>query len=66
MGGVNNAVDYYQNTMKFGVQNPTTKEAIIQNPLLQGGIVRQRTMVKEKEPNCCRSLYIISALLLAV
>ena len=40
MGGVNNAVNYYQTTMKFGVQNPTTLEPIIQKPLLQGGIVR--------------------------
>jgi hypothetical protein len=46
MGGVNNAVNYYQDTMKFGVQNPATKEAIIQNPLLQGGIVRQCTMTR--------------------
>ena len=39
MGGVNNAVDYYQNTMKFGVQDPVTGFANIQDPLLQGGIV---------------------------
>lgn len=39
MGGVNNAVDYYQNTMKFGVQDPKTLEPVIQKPLLQGGIV---------------------------
>ena len=39
MGGVNNAVDYYQNTMKFGVYDPQTKAPRIDNSLLQGGIV---------------------------
>ena len=39
MGGVNNAVDYYQNTMKFGVQSKVDGSPIIEDPLLQGGIV---------------------------
>lgn len=38
MGGVNNAVDYYQNTMKFGTEGPDGTP-IIHKPLLQGGIV---------------------------
>lgn len=38
MGGVNGAVDYYQNTMKFG--HPAADGApVIDNTLLQGGIV---------------------------
>ena len=39
MGGVNGAVDYYQTTMKFGHQDPVTGAPIIDNTLLQGGIV---------------------------
>ena len=39
MGGVNNAVDYYQNTMKFGVQSKEDGSPVIEDPLLQGGIV---------------------------
>lgn len=49
MGGVNNAVNYYQTTMKFGVQDPNTLEAIIQKPLLQGGIVH---CTSHFEPMC--------------
>lgn len=50
MGGVNNAVDYYQNTMKIGHQGPDGAP-VIDNPLLQGGIVRCNTMCK----SCSRS-----------
>ncbi len=39
MGGVNTAVDYYQTTMKFGHKDPTTGAPVIDNTLLQGGIV---------------------------
>lgn len=37
MGGVNNAQNYYENTMKFGHIGPDGP--IIDNTLLQGGIV---------------------------
>ena len=40
MGGVNNAVNYYQDTMKFGHQSKDGSP-FIDNALLQGGIVRQ-------------------------
>ena len=39
MGGVNNAPDYYETVMKFGHKDPTTGSPVIDNPLLQGGIV---------------------------
>ncbi|KAL9107828.1 MAG: hypothetical protein Q9227_007343 [Pyrenula ochraceoflavens] len=39
MGGVNGAYDYYHNTMKFGILDQTTQDPIVQNALLQGGIV---------------------------
>lgn len=39
MGGVNGAYDYYHNTMKFGTEDPETHEPIVQDALLQGGIV---------------------------
>lgn len=39
MGGVNGAYDYYYNTMKFGIEDPKTQEPIVQDALLQGGIV---------------------------
>lgn len=38
MSGVNNTVDYYQTTMKFGHIGPDNAP-IIDNSLLQGGIV---------------------------
>lgn len=38
MGGVNNAPDYYHTVMKFGHQGPDGSP-VIDNPLLQGGIV---------------------------
>jgi hypothetical protein len=38
MGGVNNAVNYYQTTMGFGHPDPKTGAPVIDNPLLQGGI----------------------------
>lgn len=37
MGGVNGAVDYYYNTMKFG--HPEADGPHYDNTLLQGGIV---------------------------
>lgn len=37
MGGVNNAQNYYEKTMKFGHKGPDGP--IIDNTLLQGGIV---------------------------
>ena len=40
MGGVNGAVDYYQNTMKFGKLGPDGP--IYEDTLLQGGIVCAR------------------------
>jgi hypothetical protein len=40
MGGVNNARDYYEKTMKFGYRDPETGSPVITNSLLQGGIVR--------------------------
>ena len=43
MGGVNNAVNYYQDTMKFGHQG-TDGSPVIDNALLQGGIVRRPTL----------------------
>ena len=39
MGGVNNARDYYETVMKFGHEDPVSGSPIIDNPLLQGGIV---------------------------
>ncbi|MCJ1401334.1 hypothetical protein MMC11_004546 [Xylographa trunciseda] len=39
MSGVNNTVDYYQTTMKFGHQDPVTGAPVIDNSLLQGGII---------------------------
>ena len=42
MGGVNNAVDYYHTTMKFGIPNTEPGyegEPLIQDTLKQGGIV---------------------------
>ena len=39
MGGVNNAPDYYYKTMKFGHRNQDTGAPVIDNTLLQGGIV---------------------------
>lgn len=38
MGGVNNAVDYYDTTMKFGHEGPDGSP-VIDNTLKQGGIV---------------------------
>ena len=38
MGGVNNAPDYYQTVMKFGHMG-ANGSPVIDNPLLQGGIV---------------------------
>ena len=38
MGGVNNAVDYYRDTMHFGHPGPDGSP-VIDNTLLQGGIV---------------------------
>lgn len=38
MGGVNNAVDYYRDTMKFGHEGPDGSP-VIDDTLLQGGIV---------------------------
>lgn len=38
MGSVNNAENYYHTVMKFGIKGPDGP--IIQNTLLQGGIVR--------------------------
>lgn len=43
MGGVNNAYDYYHNTMKFGYRDPETGSPVVTNSLLQGGIVRRRS-----------------------
>ena len=41
MGGVNGAVDYYRDTMKFG--HPDDKGTpVITNSLLQGGIVSEK------------------------
>lgn len=37
MGGVNNAGNYYHDTMKFGYKGPNGP--VIDNTLLQGGIV---------------------------
>ena len=39
MGGVNTAPDYYDKTMKFGHKNPETGAPVIDDTLLQGGIV---------------------------
>ncbi|MCJ1226790.1 hypothetical protein MMC12_003444 [Toensbergia leucococca] len=39
MGGVNNAKNYYDTTMKFGHPDPKTGAPVIDNTLLQGGIV---------------------------
>lgn len=39
MGGVNNAPNYYYETMKFGHPDPVTGAPVITNTLLQGGIV---------------------------
>ena len=41
MGGVNGAPNYYRDTMKFGhVGPPPENSPVIDNTLLQGGIVR--------------------------
>ena len=42
MGGVNGAYDYYHSTMRFGIEDPKTHEPIVQDALLQGGIVGLR------------------------
>ena len=42
MGGVNNAINYYRDTMHFGHPNPDPKyegAPVIDDTLLQGGIV---------------------------
>lgn len=39
MGGVNGAIDYYHYTMKFGHFDEKTQAPVIDNTLLQGGIV---------------------------
>ncbi|MCJ1286584.1 hypothetical protein MMC26_005930 [Xylographa opegraphella] len=39
MSGVNNTVDYYQTTMGFGHPDPKTGAPVIDNTLLQGGII---------------------------
>ena len=39
MGGVNDAEDYYSNTMHFGRRDLQTGAIVITNTLLQGGIV---------------------------
>jgi hypothetical protein len=44
MGGVNNAYDYYHTTMKFGHRDPQTGSPVVTNSLLQGGIVRRRSV----------------------
>lgn len=43
MGGVNGAVDYYYNTMKFG--HPEADGPHYDNTLLQGGIVSPSSQV---------------------
>lgn len=40
MAGVNNAVNYYDTTMKLGYEDSSTGSPVITNSLLQGGIVR--------------------------
>lgn len=54
MGGVNNAVDYYQRVMKFGHPDPVTSAPIIDNTLLQGGIVSQSMSRYNTLPNLQR------------
>ena len=49
MGGVNNAKDYYQKTMKFGHPDPIDGSPVIDDTLLQGGIV------SSKDPNMSRA-----------
>ena len=44
MGGVNNAKDYYQDTMKFGHEGPDGSP-IIDDTLLQGGIVNMKPLL---------------------
>jgi len=44
MGGVNNAVSYYHDTMKFGHEGPDGSP-VIDNTLLQGGIVSCRACI---------------------
>ncbi len=39
MGGVNTAPDYYHNVMKFGHTDPISGAPVVDNTLLQGGIV---------------------------
>ncbi len=39
MGGVNTAPDYYHNVMKFGHTDPVSGAPVVDNTLLQGGIV---------------------------
>ena len=39
MSGVNNTPDYYETTMKFGHQDPASGAVVVDNSLLQGGIV---------------------------
>ena len=39
MGSVNVSIDYAVNVMKFGHVEPGTTQVVVDNPLLQGGIV---------------------------
>ena len=43
MGGVNGAKDYAQNVMKFGHYDSKKEGIVVDDSLLQGGIVRSTT-----------------------
>ena len=60
MGGVNNAPDYYENTMKFGYMG-SDGAPVITRTILQGGIVSSLLQDSKVRPNPRRSLFIILA-----
>lgn len=45
MGGVNGAKNYYQDHMHFGHPDPETGAPVIDDTLLQGGIVRWNVLI---------------------
>lgn len=47
MGGVNGARNYYQDTMKFGHPDPVLGSPVIDDELLQGGIVRPHALLTD-------------------
>lgn len=58
MAGVNNAKDYYE-LMGFAHQDPVTKDPIITNSILQGGIVSHTMLPKSRRLLTCSGVRLL-------